>query len=80
MKTMTGEAEACEYIIGLIYDRCRIRLHNGKKALIKARLGKRMRHHGFADLAEYCEFLRSRGDENEFTLERFHLLCSVSGV
>ena len=68
MKTMTGEAEACEYIIGLIYDRCRIRLHKGKEALIKARLGKRMRHHGFADLAEYCEFLRSRGDENEFTL------------
>ncbi len=62
-----SEADACEYIIDLIYERCRIRLHNGKEALIKARLGKRMRHHGFADLAEYCEFLRTRADEDEFT-------------
>src|SRR5208283_2956884 len=33
-----------------------------------ARLGKRMRHHGFAGLAEYCEYLRTQGDEAEFTL------------
>ena len=68
MKTVTSEAAACEYIIGIIYDRCRIRLHNGKEALIKARLGKRMRHHGFADLAEYCDFLQTHGNEDEFTL------------
>lgn len=64
---MTSEAGACEYIINLIYDRCRIRLHNGKEALIKARLGKRMRHHGFADLLQYCDYLQAHADEKEFT-------------
>ena len=49
MKSNVAETEACQYIAGLIYDRCRIRLHKGKEALIRARLGKRMRHIGFAD-------------------------------
>ena len=68
MKTKAGETEAFNYIIELIYERCRIRLHQGKEALIKARLGKRMRHHGFTELSEYCDFLRTRADEDEFTL------------
>jgi len=67
MKANVAEAEACQYIANLVYDRCRIRLHEGKDALIKARLGKRMRKHGFAGLAEYCEFLRADGDEEEIT-------------
>ena len=67
MKAEVAEAEACKYIADFIYDKCRIRLHSGKEALIKARLGKRMRKHGFADLAEYCEFLQTRADEEEFT-------------
>jgi chemotaxis protein methyltransferase CheR len=67
MNADTAEAEACQYIARLVYDRCRIRLHHGKDALIKARLGKRMRKHGFAGLAEYCDFLRTRGDEAEMT-------------
>jgi len=67
MKANVAESEACQYIANLVYDRCRIRLHEGKDALIKARLGKRMRKHGFAGLAEYCDFLRTRGDEEEVT-------------
>ncbi|HEX3799602.1 MAG TPA: protein-glutamate O-methyltransferase CheR [Verrucomicrobiae bacterium] len=67
MSAATAEAEACKYIIHFIYERCRIRLHAGKEALIKARLGKRIRHLGFSTLAEYCDFLRTRGDDEEFT-------------
>jgi len=65
--TLTSEAAACAYIIDLIYERCRIRLHNGKETLIKARLGKRIRQLGHAGLAEYCEFLRTRAGADEFT-------------
>ena len=67
MKANAAEAEACHYIADLIYDRCRIRLHDGKDALIKARLGKRIRKHGFPGLVEYCDFLRTRADEGELT-------------
>jgi chemotaxis protein methyltransferase CheR len=62
-----NEAAANQYIVALIYDRCGIRLHDGKKELIKARLSKRMRHHGFDGLPTYCEFLRQTADEAEFT-------------
>jgi chemotaxis protein methyltransferase CheR len=62
------EADAFQYISGLIYERCRIRLDEGKHALIKARLGKRMRHHGFGGLSEYCRFLQTTAGEDEFTL------------
>ncbi len=67
MKANVAELEACQYIANLVYDRCRIKLHEGKNALIKARLGKRMRKHGFAELAEYCDFLRTGADEEEVT-------------
>ncbi|MGD0815354.1 MAG: protein-glutamate O-methyltransferase CheR [Verrucomicrobiota bacterium] len=67
IKANIAEAEACQYIATLVYDRCRIRLHEGKDALIKARLGKRMRKHGFPGLPEYCDFLRTQADEEEFT-------------
>ena len=61
------EEEACEFIITLIYERSRIRLHEGKQALIRARLGKRMRLHGLACLADYCDFLRLPGNQEEIT-------------
>jgi len=67
MSFQTAEAEAYDYIIDLVYERCRIRLHDGKHQLIKARLGKRMRHHGFETLGDYCEFLRHSADEAEIT-------------
>jgi chemotaxis protein methyltransferase CheR len=62
-----ADAEACQFIADLVYDRCRIRLHEGKDALIQARLGKRMRKHGFAGLPEYCDYLRTEADEEELT-------------
>ncbi len=56
-----------DFIIQLVYSRCRVRLHDGKQQLIKARLGKRMRHHGFESLGQYCDFLRRTNDEVEIT-------------
>lgn len=67
MPPAINEASDYEYIINLIYERCRVRLHDGKQQLIKARLGKRMRHHGFEALGQYCEYLRQSGDEDELT-------------
>jgi chemotaxis protein methyltransferase CheR len=67
MQTQIDEASDYDFIIRLIYDRCRIRLHDGKHQLIKARLGKRMRQHGFETLAQYCHYLRRSADEDEFT-------------
>lgn len=61
------ETEAFNYIIVLIYERCGIRLHDGKHHLIRARLGKRMRHYGIASLPEYCDFLKTQADEDEIT-------------
>lgn len=68
MSVTTQENEAYTYIIDLIYERCRIKLHNGKEQLIKARLGKRMRHHGISEFVDYCEYLRNQANEDEFTL------------
>lgn len=67
MTPAKAEAEAFEYIISLIYERCRIRLHHGKQNLIRSRLGKRMRHHGIETLEGYCNFLQNEAEEEEFT-------------
>ncbi len=67
MNATNRETEAYGYIIDLVYERCRIKLHDGKEQLIKARLGKRMRHHGIASFVEYVNFLRAGADEDEFT-------------
>ena len=60
-----SETRACQYIIDLIYKRSGIRLHEGKEALIRARLGKRVRHLGLADLSEYCAYLQQEGTGEE---------------
>jgi chemotaxis protein methyltransferase CheR len=67
VNALAAENQACQFIIEFIYERCRIRLHDGKEALIKARLNKRIRHLGFSGLAEYCDFLRTRADDGELT-------------
>jgi chemotaxis protein methyltransferase CheR len=66
LQTADPDSEACDYIIGLIYERCRVNLRRGKEELIKARLGKRMRELGFATLTDYCGYLRHGADEDEF--------------
>lgn len=67
MRTSISEAKACDFIIGLIYERCRIRLHEGKEPLIRARLGRRMRLHGHESLEDYCHFLQNDAPDEEIT-------------
>jgi chemotaxis protein methyltransferase CheR len=67
MPTQTQDALDFEFIIGLVYERCRIRLHDGKQQLIRSRLGKRMRACGFDSLSKYCDYLRRTHDEEELT-------------
>ncbi len=67
MRHVAEESEDIDFIIALIYERSRIRLHEGKQALIKARLGKRMRHLGIGTLHEYCNLLRSGAGQEEIT-------------
>src|ERR1043166_2016072 len=67
MATQLDETSDYEFIISLIYERCRIRLHEGKQQLIRSRLAKRVLHHGFASLAQYCDYLRRSRDEQELT-------------
>ena len=74
MPTQIDEASDYDFVINLIYERSRIRLHDGKQQLIRARLGKRMRHHGFETLSQYCDYLRRTGDEDEIT----HMVDALS--
>lgn len=65
MSTATEDREEIEFVIAFIYERSRIRLHDGKEALIRARLGKRMRLLGIPTLREYCQFIRSPAGQDE---------------
>jgi chemotaxis protein methyltransferase CheR len=61
-----GRDDPCRYFIDFIYERTRIRLHEGKAALIRSRLGKNLRRLGLADLDAYVGFLKTQADEDEF--------------
>jgi chemotaxis protein methyltransferase CheR len=61
------DSEACRFIVSLVYERSRVQLNEGKQALIRARLGKRMRALHCATLADYCDQIRSTHDDNEIT-------------
>jgi chemotaxis protein methyltransferase CheR len=63
----TADKEASRYISELVFNRYGIQMRDGKEALIKARLGQRMRHHGLTSLPAYCQFLREQDDAEELT-------------
>jgi chemotaxis protein methyltransferase CheR len=46
-----------ERISRLVYEHCGINLHDGKKELVKARLGKRLRDGAFKSFADYYRFV-----------------------
>jgi len=52
-------------ISALVYEKCGINLHDGKKELVRARLNKRLREGHFKDFRTYYRFLTERdsGDE-----------------
>jgi chemotaxis protein methyltransferase CheR len=57
--------QALDWIIAFVYERSRIRLGRNKEALIRARLGKRMRALGLQTLPDYCAYLNSREGTDE---------------
>ena len=49
----------------LVYQKCGINLHEGKKALLQARLNKRLRASGLSSYKDYYQYLTTQGDERE---------------
>ncbi len=49
----------------LVYEKCGIHLRHGKKELVRARLGKRLREGGFKDFKAYYRFLTQDDSGNE---------------
>ncbi len=54
-------------IARLVYDACGINLHEGKRALVAARLQKRLRHGGFRTFRQYIRYVRTDATGREMT-------------
>jgi chemotaxis protein methyltransferase CheR len=52
----------------MVYDHCKINLHEGKKELVRARLAKRLRVGGFASYPEYMRHVLSDETGHEFSI------------
>lgn len=50
-----------------VYEHCGINLHMGKKELVRARLAKLIRIKGFANFADYIQFVMDDKSGDEFT-------------
>ncbi|GAG06554.1 unnamed protein product, partial [marine sediment metagenome] len=59
---------------GYVYDKCGINLHDGKKELVKARLGKIFRQRDFKSFRHYYDYVVNDKSGNELIL----LLDSIS--
>jgi len=67
----TAELRDLEYekISRLVYQQCGICLHEGKKDLVKARLGKRLREGGFRSFGDYYRYVTTEeGTEELITM------------
>lgn len=58
----------------LVYEKCGIELHEGKKELVRARLSKRLREGGFKDFKIYYKFLM----EDDSGAELVRMLDAIS--
>ena len=54
-----------ERISRLVYEQCGINLHEGKKELVKARLGKRLREGSFKSFGEYYRYVTTDDGTDE---------------
>jgi chemotaxis protein methyltransferase CheR len=63
-----------EKISKLIYEQCGINLHDGKKELVKARLGKRLRAGNYNSFSDYCHYVTT----SEGTDELIAMIDSIS--
>jgi chemotaxis protein methyltransferase CheR len=61
-------------ISSLVYDLCGIHLNDGKKELVKARLGKRIRGGGFPSFRDYYQYVV----QDQTGEELVHMLDSIS--
>jgi chemotaxis protein methyltransferase CheR len=52
----------------LVYEQCGINLHDGKKELVKARLGKRLREGNFPSFADYYHFVTTDEGQDELVM------------
>jgi chemotaxis protein methyltransferase CheR len=64
---LISEAEFRQ-ISDLVYQHCRINLHDGKKELVRARLAKQMRNGGFSRMSDYLDHVLGDASGEEFTL------------
>lgn len=63
-----------EKIRKLIYEQCGINLHDGKRELVKARLGKRLRQGNYKSFSDYCRYVTT----DEGTDELIAMIDSIS--
>ncbi len=63
-----------EKISRLVYDQCGIHLHEGKRELVKARLGKRLRDGNFKSFSDYYKYVTT----DEGTDELIIMIDSIS--
>lgn len=52
----------------LVYEQCGINLHDGKKELVKARLGKRLREGNFSSFSEYYQYVTTNEGQDELVM------------
>lgn len=73
---MCSELKDIDYerISRLIYEQCGINLHEGKKELVRARLGKRLREGKFRSFGEYYHYVTT----DEGTTELISMINSLS--
>ncbi|WP_299979057.1 protein-glutamate O-methyltransferase CheR [Desulfobacula sp.] len=67
---MTAELRDIDFgkISRFVYEKYGINLHAGKKELVKARLGKRLRDGNFRSFAEYFRFVTKKEGADELTV------------
>jgi len=65
MSTFELKHSDFEKISRLVYEQCGIYLHDGKKELVKARLGKRLRAGGYGSFAEYYRYVTTQEGQDE---------------
>ena len=53
----------------LVHEHTGIWLHDGKQVMLAARLSRRLRHHGFANFADYYLYIQKARDSSEEILE-----------
>jgi len=68
MMTMELRESDFQKISRLVYEQCGINLHDGKKELVKARLGKRLREGNFSSFSDYFRYVTTAEGQDELVM------------